>query len=116
MNNRDIGNKFELLGIEYLKKKGYILLEHQFRINRGEIDIIVEKNDIISFVEVKYRKNINKGLPRESVTLKKQQTIKLVAQQYIVIKSIENKDFSFDVLEILGTNEITIKHLENAFI
>ncbi|MDE6182375.1 MAG: YraN family protein, partial [Eubacteriales bacterium] len=78
----------------------------------GEIDIIAEKENIIVFFEVKYRKTIKNGYPREAVSKAKQDKIKKTALIYISENNIINKDFSFDVIEILG-NEIS--HIKNAF-
>ncbi len=113
MNNREVGKIFELYAINYLKSKGYIILNHQFRCKVGEIDIVCQRDSIIVFVEVKYRKNIKSGYPREAVNYKKQNKIRKVAQYYILKNSITDKDFRFDVIEIIGENELL--HLENAF-
>ncbi len=115
MNNRKKGYAYELKAIDYLKNRGYKILEHQYRNGIGEIDVIIEKEEKITFVEVKYRANISNGLPRESVTLKKQNNIKKVAQSYIMSEEVKDKDFTFDVIEIIGVNEITIEHIKDAF-
>ncbi len=112
-NNRELGTKFELKAIEYLKKEGYKILNHQFRCKSGEIDVICTQNNVIIFVEVKYRKDIKNGYPREAVNYKKQIKIRRVAEFYILKNNINNKDFRFDVIEIVGENGI--EHIQNAF-
>ncbi len=112
MNNREVGKKYELKAINYLKNKNYEILNHQFRCKIGEIDIICYKNNVIIFVEVKYRKNINNGYPREAVNFVKQSKIRKVAEYYILKNKVVNKDFRFDVIEIIGEE---IEHLKNAF-
>ncbi len=113
MNTREVGTIFEINCINYLKNQQYKILNHQFRCRVGEIDVICEKNNIIVFVEVKYRKNIKNGYPREAVNLKKQAKIRLVAEYYILKNNIQNKDFRFDVIEFVG--EEKLEHIENAF-
>ncbi len=113
MNTRKIGNEFEINCINYLKNKNYKILNHQFRCKIGEIDIICEKDNTIIFVEVKYRKNIKNGYPREAVNYKKQKKIRLVAEYYILKNNIRNKDFRFDVIEFIG--EKNLEHIKNAF-
>lgn len=112
MGSRKKGNLAEDKAVIYLKEKGYNILYKNFYTIYGEIDIIGEKDDLIVFFEVKYRKNIKKGYPREAVSKAKQDKIKKTALMYISENNIINKDFSFDVIEILE-NEIT--HIENAF-
>lgn len=101
----------ENMALRYLKHRLYRILETNYARKTGEIDIIAEKGGYIVFVEVKYRNNTSKGLPREAVTPFKQRQIIRTAQMYI----IENKldcDMRFDVIEILGKH---IEHIKNAF-
>ena len=59
MSTKEIGSLGEKIAQEYLKNKGYQILDrnYSFRIpaspQKGEIDIIAKKEDIISFIEVK---------------------------------------------------------------
>ena len=111
LNNVEIGNKGERIARNYLRLRLYKILETNYRRKTGEIDIIAKKGGYIIFIEVKYRNNTNKGLPREAVTAFKQRQIKRTAEMYI----IENKlscDMRFDVIEILGKR---IEHIKNAF-
>lgn len=112
MENRKKGNIAEDKAIIYLKQNGYKIHYKNFYTKYGEIDIIGEKNDVIIFFEVKYRYNLKNGYPREAVSKNKQEKIKKTALIYISDNNILNKDFSFDVIEILGS-ELT--HIENAF-
>ena len=54
---RTIGDFGEEIALKYLEKKGYQILDRNFLKHYGEIDIIAIKNDILTFVEVKTRKN-----------------------------------------------------------
>ena len=55
MTSAEIGSAGEKIAALYLEKKGYKILRRNFRVKGGEIDIIAENDDIISFVEVKSR-------------------------------------------------------------
>ncbi len=110
--NREKGNLGEKKAIDFLLNKGYSIIETNYQKKYGEIDIIAKKDTYIIFIEVKYRKNINKGYPREAVCLKKQKKIKNTALSYILENNINDTDFSFDVIEIIGSD---ITHIENAF-
>lgn len=112
-----IGKIGEELARHYLYKKGYNILEQNYRVSFGEIDIIAEKNNCICFVEVKCRTSKKYGLPEESITKYKINKIIRVAQLYIKQKSIEDKFFRFDIITLQFNNRILIeiKHIINAF-
>lgn len=111
-----LGERGELLSKKYLIDRGYYLLSSNFRTKLGEIDIIAQLGNLIVFIEVKTRKTVAYGLPREAVNYRKQLTIKKVAQQYIQQKKIKDVDFRFDVIEVLlENNKYQINHIENAF-
>ncbi|MFA6711869.1 MAG: YraN family protein [Candidatus Caldatribacteriota bacterium] len=115
MNN--IGKIGEELARHYLSKKGYHILEQNYRVVFGEIDIIAEKNNCICFIEVKCRKSQKYGLPEESITKYKMNKIIKVAQLYIKQKGIEDKLFRFDVITLQFNHRLlaNIKHIPNAF-
>ena len=72
----NIGKKYEQEAVDYLKKLKYKIIEQNFKLLPiGEIDIIAKDRNIIVFVEVKYRKNKNFGIPAEFVNKSKQQKI-----------------------------------------
>lgn len=63
ITKRVAGNLGEDEACRFLKKNGYRILERNFTIRGGEIDIICEKGEYVVFVEVKLRKNTNFGTP-----------------------------------------------------
>jgi putative endonuclease len=116
-NHYSIGQKGEKIAVEYLKKKKFKILSQGFRFKRGEIDIIAYDKDTLVFVEVKTRRNRNFGLPEESVTPKKQNQIKKVAQGFLLIHNLENTSCRFDVVSLtLDKKEAPfIYHIKDAF-
>lgn len=74
--SRAEGTWGEALAAEYLQKHGYKLAAHGYQCRFGEIDLIAWDGDILCFVEVKTRTNLQMGLPREYVTPAKQRRIK----------------------------------------
>ncbi len=111
-NKKRKGDIGEHIATDYLTHKKYIILENNYRIPSGEIDIIAKDGEYIVFVEVKLRYNLNNGYPREAVHRPKQKSIIRVAQYYIQEKQLFHHDFRFDVIEILGDK---VEHIENAF-
>lgn len=113
-NNRKTGSMYEDKAAEYLIKQDVRILDRNFRVRSGEIDIIGLDGDTYIFVEVKYRKNTNYGSPAEAVTYNKQRVICRVATLYLKIKKLpSNGSFRFDVISILDDE---IMWYKNAFL
>ena len=106
------GRKNEALAENFLKKKGYKIIEQNYSNHLGEIDLIATKKDILVFVEVKFRSTDEFGLPREAVGIYKQNKIRKIATLYLQQNNLFERQIHFDVIDILG-DEIT--HIENAF-
>ncbi|MCF6148383.1 MAG: YraN family protein [Candidatus Kuenenia sp.] len=96
-----IAEKGELVAAKFLKKKGYKILQRNYRRKVGEIDIICYDHGVIVFVEVKTRSTDNYGPPELSVTETKKRQIIKVASYYIAEKKIEGIDLRFDVVSIV---------------
>jgi len=76
MNKRNIGSLYEEKAVEYLKNNGFTVIVKNFRCPKGEIDIIAIKEDILRFIEVKYRKNTEYGYAKEAVNKTKMNKIR----------------------------------------
>ena len=113
MRNKIEGSKGEVLAIEFLRDKGYEIVETNYKNKLGEIDIIALDGKTLVFVEVKCRSTLAFGRPYEAVDARKQQKIRRIAELYLVIKHKYYADCRFDIIEVLG-DEI-IGHIENAF-
>lgn len=114
---RKIGNLGEDLACEFLKSRRYKILERNYSLDFGEIDIICIKKKTFYFVEVKTRRKDRmtaaEPRPASSVTPEKQRKILAVANYYKKT-SKSNYKMQFDVIEvILDGNTHEIKHLEN---
>ena len=115
MTKQTKGKYGEDLAVAFLLNNGFAVAETNFRCRLGEIDIISRKNGYLIFTEVKYRQNLNFGLPREAVTKNKQRHIRRVALYYLQIKNLGETDMRFDVIEIIDSGEPAIELIENAF-
>ena len=119
LNTRKTGDRGEALARGYLARRGYEILESNYRTRYGEIDLVARRKETLVFVEVKLRRNTNFGDPLESVTPRKQEQVRAIAEQYLQEKDPEFGEVRFDVIGVLGrpgsleTPEIT--HVENAF-
>lgn len=116
-SNIEQGEIGEQMAITYLIKKGFNLLEKNWRNSTGEIDLIMSKDNIIVFVEVKLRKTDTFGDPEKAVSKSKQKRIIQTANSYIFDKNIpERFEYRFDIISIVKNNNfLSIKHFEDAF-
>ena len=112
MNTKVLGTQGESVAVKFLKDKKYKILKQNFITKIGEIDIIAQTKDIIVFVEVKARKSVRFGYPREAINLAKQNKIRTVATQYLLANKLMNSKVRFDCIEVL-CDQIT--HIENCF-
>jgi len=109
------GNYGENVACGFLERRGFILLEKNFRRSGGEIDLIMRDDVVVVFVEVKYRRSLAAGPPRIAVTPAKQRRIVQTAQHYIAENDLCDTDFRFDVVEVFGQEQLRVEHIENAF-
>jgi putative endonuclease len=99
---------------KYLRRKGYTIMERNFRCRFGEIDIIALNGNELVFVEVKTRRNLNFGWPCESVTPEKIRHLKRAVACYASTCPARYRGVRLDVVEILlSEGRIRINHIEN---
>ena len=114
MLSKQKGNYYELKAVEYLRLKGYRIIETNFRSRMGEIDIIGRDKNCIAFVEVKARKANSLVSPFEAVDKYKQRRIEKAAKLYS--KKDPNALFRFDVVGIReGENFRVYELVKGAF-
>lgn len=102
-----------------LEKKGFRIVERNWRLGHLEVDLIAENKQTIVFVEVKARTStFGNRMPEENVDEIKRKRIIAAANAYLKYRLIE-KTPRFDIVGILvdpTTQKITYcNHLENAF-
>lgn len=110
-NNREIGDKYEEKAVELLISRNYRILERNYRVKAGEIDIIAEKDEIVVFVEVKYRGTIKFGYGLEAVDYKKIRRIYSAAKIYLTLTGKLSREVRFDCISFLGDKISWTKNL-----
>jgi len=138
MNPKQLGILGERITLNYLKNKGYKILDKNYSPGfvsgpkRGEIDIVAKRGDIISFVEVKTlisqsNENLDNSRsrtistesfsPEERVDYLKQKKLIKTAQSWLMEKKISSETkWQIDVLAIkidLNSKKAKIRHLKN---
>ena len=125
MDSKQLGNFGENIASEYLKNKGYKILDKNYlkelsAVSKGEIDIVVKRDKIISFVEVKTIAFAAGGgyLPEDKVDFRKQRQLIKLAQMWLSEKKIPlDSKWQIDVISIkvnLNSKKAKIMHFENA--
>ena len=107
----------EKLAQDFLKARGYQIVETNYRSRDGEVDIIVSKDGVLVFVEVRTKSSRMFGTPEESVNRRKKQKLVLVAQDYIQTHEIQESSWRIDfvAVELDNTGKaVRIEQFENA--
>jgi putative endonuclease len=114
---QDVGARGEKLAVDHLKRRGYKIIQRNFRCREGEIDIIAQKGECLVFVEVRTKKNIAFGTPEESVTLSKREKLISLANAYLQAYDKPPLSWRIDVVavELTPENRVSrLNHIENA--
>ena len=127
LKTKQLGNLGEDLAAKCLKKKGYKILDRNFRYKGyGEIDIIAKKGENLHFVEVKTRKNINDiYTPEDNITYFKQKQLIKLAKIYLAKYLPTNRQENYDIpwqIDVVAveidplTQKPNLRHIEQAVV
>ena len=120
MNIGKIGAEGEKRVANFLRDRGFAVVNRNYTCRYGEVDIIAENDEYILFVEVKTRKQKSMVSGAEAVDAFKQRRITLTANDYIIKTECE-KQPRFDVAEVTvftksdNTTGYKLKYIENAW-
>ena len=113
-----LGRRGEMIAWQELVRRGYQILEKNYRCALGEIDIVAQKNKTLVFVEVKTRSQDDfYGIPEEAVHAAKQRKLLRLASYYLKAKKKTGTAVQFEVLAVVWkrNGEHEIRLIENAF-
>lgn len=113
-HNKAFGKLGEEIAAEYLQKKGYVILECNYRAGKVELDIICRTQEEIVFVEVKTRTSDMMAYPEQAVGRAKQRNIRLAAEQYLDTLDV-HLPARFDIVAVVKGEKFEIEHIEDAF-
>lgn len=82
MKRRETGIQGEKLAKAFLEKRGYHVIETNYRCHEGEIDIVARHHDSLVFIEVRTKTSLAFGSPQESITPAKQERMRAAAYHY----------------------------------
>ena len=113
--HNEFGKKGEQLAVDFLLKKGYSILEKNYRYLKAEVDIIAQKGEKLAIVEVRSRSTNFIENIADTVTKKKMQ-LQIIAADYYVTDLDLDVDVQFDIITIRkNKTEYLINHIENAY-
>lgn len=114
---KQIGQEAEAMAVQYLLQAGYEIVEQNWHIRSGEIDIIAKHDKTLVFVEVRSR-HVSKrfGTAEESVDVRKQIKVRRTAEVYLMQHALSDVEARFDVIGIERcSNQMKLRHITNAF-
>jgi len=109
---RDEGKHGEDIACAYLKKQGYKIIDRNFRIRGGEIDIVALDKDTLVFIEVKTRRSNEFGTPLEAIGYWKLKALSKTAEFYRVTHPHLPENMRIDAVAIILTNDATVASIE----
>lgn len=113
--HNDLGKKGEQVAVDYLLKKGYKIIERNYRFDKAEVDIIAKFEDTLAIIEVKTRSSIDFGNPQDFVNKKKIKLLVKAVDEYVTVSKLD-VEVRFDIIAIVNRKKgFEIEHLEDAF-
>jgi len=113
--HNELGKSGEQIALDYLKDKGYKILEKNWHSGKFEIDIVASKGKQLVIIEVKTRTSNWLQEPEAAVTRDKQRMLVKAADIYVQRKSVD-LEVRFDIISIvIAQNKFRITHFEDAF-
>lgn len=98
--NKDLGQLGEKIAADFLRNKGFSILNKNFHSHWGEIDIVARRNNTICFVEVKTRMGSSKGAPYEAINFYKKRSFKRAVQHYLLQNDFKDYKLTMDMISI----------------
>jgi putative endonuclease len=116
MKNLELGKAGETAACDFLKRKGYRIMDRNYRCPFGEVDIVAKKRGLTVFCEVKTRSGGDIEEALGAVDPKRQGRMARAASHYLAAKSEKEMRGRFDVIALLKEGKAwKIVHVKDAF-
>lgn len=96
-----LGARGERRAARWYRRRGYRVVDRNWRGARGEIDLVLRRGSLVVFCEVKTRSSRRYGLPAEAVSAAKQQRLRRVAVEWLAAHRARRR-VRFDVAAVEG--------------
>ncbi len=100
MDKKELGIYGEAIAQNYLRKKGYHIIEANFRCKAGEIDVVARHKKDLVFIEVRTKSGEDFGTPEESVTFAKKEKLVACALSYLMLRNQEASSWRVDFVAV----------------
>jgi putative endonuclease len=110
------GELGERIAERWLRRQGWRVVQRRYRSGHRDIDLVVERDGMVAFVEVKARRGSQFGDPVEAVNWSKQKQLIRSASTWIDRHGKPSECYRFDVVGVLVEGErVRVRHIANAF-
>lgn len=111
-----LGELGERVAAAWLRRDGWLILGRRFRNGHRDLDLIVERDGMVAFVEVKARRDARFIDPANAVGWRKRRELTRSAQVWIDRHGSPRQSYRFDVVVVVVEGErIRVRHLADAF-
>ena len=97
---RRLGTTGEEAVARWYEERGYSVLARNWRVREGEIDLVLGRNRVVVFCEVKTRRGDAYGSPFEAVTATKQRRLRTLATRWLAENRVRATELRFDVAAV----------------
>jgi putative endonuclease len=110
------GELGERIAERWLRRRGWRVVQRRFRSGHRDIDLVVEQEGIVAFVEVKARRGPDFGGPVQAVNWRKRKELERSAKVWVDRHGRDAEQYRFDVVGVLLNGaDVRVCHVENAF-
>ena len=97
---QQLGRWGEGVAATYLEAHGFAIVARNWRCPYGEVDLVVQQDERVHFVEVKTRRGRGHGLPEEALNPRKAAHLTAVAQTYLAEQGLDEVDWQIDLIAV----------------
>ena len=114
---RRVAREGEAAVARWYEAAGYAVLDINWRVRDGEIDVVARRHGTVVFCEVKTRRSTTFGAPIEAITARKQQQLRSLALRWLAAHDQRRVAIRFDVASVVpdGRGGWSVTVLEHAF-
>ena len=110
------GRRGEALAAAYLEHRGWTVLHRNWRFHHKELDLVVMRDGLVAFVEVKTRSEDGLGHPLEAITARKRRDLEIAARGWIAEHGASYQTFRFDAATVItGPRGTRVEHTPDAW-
>lgn len=108
---RQHGDAAEQLVVEHLERDGWVIRDRNVIYQRGELDVVAQKGEVLAFVEVRMRASAVWGDPSATVSFAKQRRVVRAAMEYLQQHRLHRQVIRFDVASVVGRGRTGVVEL-----